>query len=42
VELFEAVRVAIDRIKNTTLHGVFLEWMDRLKKCIQTNGEYTE
>jgi hypothetical protein len=25
-----------------TSQAVFLEWMDRLRKCIATNGEYTE
>jgi hypothetical protein len=25
-----------------TLQAVFLEWMERLKKYIATNGEYTE
>jgi hypothetical protein len=25
-----------------TLQAVFLEWMDRLSKCIATNGEHAE
>jgi hypothetical protein len=25
-----------------TLQAVFLEWMDSLRKCIATTGEYTE
>jgi hypothetical protein len=32
----------LESIETVTLQAVFLEWMDRLRKCIATNGEYTE
>jgi hypothetical protein len=35
----EGVREGIEKV---TLQAVFLEWMDRLRKGIVTNGEYTE
>jgi hypothetical protein len=41
-EPFEAVRAALGSIEKVTLQALFLESMDRLRKCIQTNGEYTE
>jgi hypothetical protein len=28
--------------EKVTLQAVFLEWMDRLRKCIATNGDYIE
>jgi hypothetical protein len=32
----------LEGIEKVTLQAVFLEWMDRLRGCIATNGEYTE
>jgi hypothetical protein len=29
-------------IEKVTLQGVFLEWMERLRRYIDTNGEYVE
>jgi hypothetical protein len=40
--LFAAIEGVLEGIENATLQTVFLEWMDRLRKCIATNGEYTE
>jgi hypothetical protein len=41
-QLFAAVEGVLDSIEEVTLQAVFLEWMDRLRKCIATNREYTE
>jgi hypothetical protein len=41
-QLLAAVEGVLEGIKKVTLQSVFLEWMDRLRKCIATNGEYTE
>jgi hypothetical protein len=41
-ELLEAVQSILEGIEKVTLQGVFLEWMDGLKKCIAINGEYTD
>jgi hypothetical protein len=41
-QILVAVESALEGIEKVTLQTVFLEWMDRLKKCIATNGEYTE
>jgi hypothetical protein len=40
--LFAAVESVLEGIEKVTLQAVFLEWMDRLRKWIATNGEYTE
>jgi hypothetical protein len=37
-----AVEGVLEGIEKVSLQAVFLEWMDRLRKCIATNGEYTE
>jgi hypothetical protein len=39
---FEAVRGVLDSIENVILQAVFLEWLDRLRKCTQAIGEYAE
>jgi hypothetical protein len=39
---FAVVEGVLEDIEKVTLQAVFLEWMDRLRKCIATNGEYTE
>jgi hypothetical protein len=41
-QLLAAVEGIREGIEKVTLQGVFLEWMDRLRKCIITNGKYTE
>jgi histone-lysine N-methyltransferase SETMAR len=41
-QLLAAVEGARDGIEKKTLQVVLLEWMDRFRKCIATNGEYTE
>jgi hypothetical protein len=41
-QLLAAVEGALEGIEKMTLQRVFLEWMDRLRKCIAANGEYTE
>jgi hypothetical protein len=41
-QLLAAVEDVLEGIEKVTLQTVFLEWMDRLRKCIATNGEYTE
>jgi hypothetical protein len=41
-QLLAAVEGVLEGIEKVALQTVFLEWMDRLKKYIATNGEYTE
>jgi hypothetical protein len=41
-QLLAAVKGILEGIEKLTLQAVFLKWMDRLRKCIATNGEYTE
>jgi histone-lysine N-methyltransferase SETMAR len=41
-QLLAAVEDVLEGIEKVTLQAVFLEWMDRFRKCITTNGEYTE
>jgi hypothetical protein len=41
-QLLAAVEGVLEGIEKVTLQAVFLEWMDRSRKCITTNGEYTE
>jgi histone-lysine N-methyltransferase SETMAR len=41
-QLLAAVEGILEGIGKVTLQAVVLEWMDRLRKCIATNGEYTE
>jgi hypothetical protein len=38
-ELFKAVGGVLDNIEKVTLQAMFLEWMNRLRKCIQAKGE---
>jgi hypothetical protein len=40
-QLLAAVEGVLEGIEKVTLQAVFLEWMDQLRKCIATNGEYT-
>jgi hypothetical protein len=39
--LAAAAEGVLERLQKVTL-PVFLEWMDRFRKCITTNGKYTE
>jgi hypothetical protein len=41
-QFLAAVEGVIEGIEKVTLQAVFLEWMDRLRKCITPNGEDTE
>jgi hypothetical protein len=39
-ELLARIRVIMAEIPRETLNAVFLEWMERLQKCVQVDGEY--
>jgi hypothetical protein len=39
-ELLVRIRVILVEIPRETLNAVFLEWMERLQKCVQVDGEY--
>jgi hypothetical protein len=39
-ELLVRIRVILEEIPRETLNAVFLEWMERLQKCVQVDGEY--
>jgi hypothetical protein len=41
-ELLICIRVIIilAEIPRETLNAVFLEWMERLQKCVEVDGEY--
>jgi hypothetical protein len=39
-ELFVGIRVILAEMPGDVLNAVFLEWMDRLQNCIETNGHY--
>jgi len=41
-DLLAEVRVILESIPQTTLQMVYGEWVQRLHKCIQINGEYVE
>jgi hypothetical protein len=41
-QILAAGEAVLEGIEKVSLQAVFLEWMDRLRKCIVTNGEYTE
>jgi hypothetical protein len=40
--LLAEVEGVLEGIEKVTLQAVFLEWLDRLRKCIAANGEYPE
>jgi hypothetical protein len=40
--LLATIEGVLAGLEKVTLKAVFLEWMDRLRKCIATNGEHTE
>jgi hypothetical protein len=39
-ELLVRIRVILAEIPWETLNAVFLEWMERVRKCVQVDGEY--
>jgi transposase len=39
-ELLIRIRVILSEMPRETLNAAFLEWMERLRKCIDTNEEY--
>jgi hypothetical protein len=39
-ELLVRILVILVEIPRETLKAVFLEWMERLQKCVQVDGEY--
>jgi hypothetical protein len=39
-ELLVCILVILDEIPRETLNAVFLEWMERLEKSVQADGEY--
>jgi hypothetical protein len=41
-ELLVRIRIILAEIPRETLNSVFLEWMERLQKRMQVNGEYVE
>jgi hypothetical protein len=41
-ELFLAFDAVLSGIEKWTLHAAFLDWMQRLRKCIEANGNYFE
>jgi hypothetical protein len=41
-ELLVRIRVILAEIPRETLKAVFLEWMERLQKSVQVDGEYVK
>jgi transposase len=41
-QLLATIEGVLEGIEKVTLQAVFLEWMDRLRKYMTTNQEYTE
>jgi hypothetical protein len=39
-ELLVRIRVILAEIQRETLNAVFLEWIERLQKCVQVDSEY--
>jgi hypothetical protein len=39
-ELLVSILIILAEIPRDMLNAVFLEWMDRVQKCIDTNGDY--
>jgi hypothetical protein len=39
-EFLVRIRVILAEIPRETLNAVFLEWMERLQKCVEVDGEY--
>jgi hypothetical protein len=41
-ELLSAIVAILDSIEKATLNRVFLEWMERVRRCLDINGDYVE
>jgi hypothetical protein len=41
-DLLSTVKAILGSIDKWTLDRVFLEWMERLQRCIDANGDYVE
>jgi hypothetical protein len=39
-EFLVRIRIILAEIPQEILNAVFLEWMERLQKCVQVDGEY--
>jgi hypothetical protein len=39
-EFLDRIRVILAENPRESLNAVFLEWMERLQKCMQVDGEY--
>jgi hypothetical protein len=39
-ELLVRIQIILAEIPRETLNAVFLEWMERLQKCVQVDDEY--
>jgi hypothetical protein len=39
-EFLVRIRVILAEIPRETSNAVFLEWMERLQKCVQVDGQY--
>jgi hypothetical protein len=39
-ELLVRIRIILAEIPQETLNAVFLEWIERLQKCVQVDGEH--
>jgi hypothetical protein len=39
-ELLVRIRVILTEIPRETSNAVFLEWIERLQKCVQVDGEH--
>jgi hypothetical protein len=39
-ELLVRIRIILAEIPRETLNAVFLEWMERLQKCVQVDDDY--
>jgi hypothetical protein len=39
-ELLVRIRIILAEVPRETLSAVFLEWMERLQKCVQVDGGY--
>jgi hypothetical protein len=39
-QLFDAIIALTGTIQKVTLQRAFLEWIERLRRCIDTNSEY--
>jgi histone-lysine N-methyltransferase SETMAR len=40
--LVGAINAILEGIEKVTLQRVFLEWMERLQRCIEIGGEYVD